>query len=108
GRGPGRLLLVRARRALLGAPPPRRLRARVGPARAAGAGEARRPAAEPRLRMSPAGKAAALAGLAVAHALALSLPFVGLRPRDWVALAVLYLVASFAVAVALHRYFAHR
>jgi stearoyl-CoA desaturase (delta-9 desaturase) len=58
--------------------------------------------------MSRTGRALALGGIALAHALALTLPFVDLKPRDRLAMALLAVSGCFAVAVGLHRYFAHR
>jgi stearoyl-CoA desaturase (delta-9 desaturase) len=58
--------------------------------------------------MSRAGRALALSGIGLAHALALTVPFLTWRTRDLFAFAVLLVSGCFAVAVALHRYFAHR
>ncbi len=58
--------------------------------------------------MSGIGRVLALGGIGLAHALALTVPFLTLPPRDRLALAILVVCGCFAVAVALHRYFAHR
>jgi fatty-acid desaturase len=58
--------------------------------------------------VSRGGKVLALGGIGLAHALALTVPFVDLEPRDRLAFVVLFVGGSFAVAVGLHRYFAHR
>jgi stearoyl-CoA desaturase (delta-9 desaturase) len=58
--------------------------------------------------MTRTGKAFALAGIGLAHALAMSVPFLALHTRDYLALVLLLVSGCFAVAVGLHRYFAHR
>ncbi len=58
--------------------------------------------------MSPAGRVAALFGIALAHVIAVSALVVPLGPRDWIALFVFFVLGSFTIAAALHRYFAHR
>lgn len=47
-------------------------------------------------------------GLTVAHVLPFTLIFTGIRRRDWLAFAVLYVITTQAVSLSLHRYFGHR
>jgi stearoyl-CoA desaturase (Delta-9 desaturase) len=58
--------------------------------------------------VSRAGRAFALAGIGLAHALALTVPFLTLQLPDRLAFAGFVVSGCFAVAVGLHRYFAHR
>ena len=47
-------------------------------------------------------------GIALLHVPVLTLPFLTLGAREWLAFAAFYLVVTFAIGAALHRYFAHR